>query len=240
MIIQVQLLPQTCLHFRPYFLFPISDLPFRLKKSRSDQTFRRERGNGDETRLNGEKEEDCRWRRRGKQTREKWLLFGSFNPIFDPDPNHSRRSRRLRSRVAESSTTAEDCFFEKDGRGSALGDGDTANADPAYTSVFKTRICFVTISGSGPNLWVPQTTKSSPSIFKASLLIFESSDSPLLRIVTFPITNPLLFAIFESSELDRLEIDGSDAAWLGTPTRFFWSCLSGRGAGFREGLGFVT
>jgi len=39
--------------------------------------------------------------------------------------------------VAESSTAAEACFFvEKDGRGSASGDGDTANADPAYTSLF--------------------------------------------------------------------------------------------------------
>jgi len=39
--------------------------------------------------------------------------------------------------VAESSTATESCFFvEKDGRGSASGDGDTANADPAYTSLF--------------------------------------------------------------------------------------------------------
>ena len=88
------------------------------------------------------------------------------------------------SLVAESSTTFEACFLLKnDGRGRALGDGDIENADPAYTSGRSTedddaggervatdlsspiRICFGTIRGSGPNLSVPQTTRSSLAFF---------------------------------------------------------------------------
>ncbi|GAV63364.1 hypothetical protein CFOL_v3_06882, partial [Cephalotus follicularis] len=47
----------------------------------------------------------------------------------------SRRNKRLRSRVAESSK--EICFFlENDGNGTELGSGETTNADPAYTSRF--------------------------------------------------------------------------------------------------------
>ena len=45
------------------------------------------------------------------------------------------RSNRLRSLVAESSTAERvagaSFFFENDGRGSELGAGETANADPA-------------------------------------------------------------------------------------------------------------
>uniref|UniRef100_A0A0A0K9L3 Uncharacterized protein n=1 Tax=Cucumis sativus TaxID=3659 RepID=A0A0A0K9L3_CUCSA len=113
---------------------------------------------------------------------------------------------------------ADTCFFfENDGNGRELGDGDIENADPAYTSAFPAiglrtstiRICFATVSGAGPNLSVPHTTILSPSFFRASLLIFESRDSPRLKIVTFSITK-LFFIAFKSSELDLFETDGSE------------------------------
>jgi hypothetical protein len=111
--------------------------------------------------------------------------------------------------VAESST--ERCFFfENNGKGSELGGGDTEKADPAYISQFPATgdlrstilICFETVLGSGPNLSVLVTTKSPPfpcSFFEETvadavslLLIFESSDSPRRKIVTFSITLLLL------------------------------------------------
>ena len=131
----------------------------------------------------------------------------------------------------------ETCFFlENDGTGRELGDGDIENADPAYMSgrtVIATacgggvrrndfrsfiRICFgPTISGlSGPSLSVVPATigSSSPPSFFA-LLIFESSDSPRLKIVTCPTTMlavevVVFFVDLRSSELDLFEIDGSD------------------------------
>ncbi|RYR63526.1 hypothetical protein Ahy_A04g021341 [Arachis hypogaea] len=73
-----------------------------------------------------------------EEKREKVNSHRIRNPEIDPLPAHSSRRRRLRSLVAESSTataTAGDgrcsCFFPNDGKGSALGDGDTENADPA-------------------------------------------------------------------------------------------------------------
>ncbi|GER30167.1 Rab3 GTPase-activating protein catalytic subunit [Striga asiatica] len=84
--------------------------------------------------------------------------------------------------------------FTAEGRGRARGDGDREKADPAYTS-WKDggdrRICFGIISGdSGPIRLVPRNAISSsgfdfpPFILDAN----ESSDSPLLRRVTCPIT----------------------------------------------------
>ena len=73
------------------------------------------------------------------------------------------------SRVAESSI--EVCFFfENDGKGSELGAGETAKPDPAYMAAGLNR----------------------PASADPPLLIFESSDSPRLKIDTF----------IESSELD--------------------------------------
>ena len=130
------------------------------------------------------------------------------------------------SRVAESSTAI--CFFfENDGKGNELGAGETANADPAYTSVFPAigvlkstiRILGI-ISGDGPIRTVPLTTKPSPPFFNdvppapLPVFIFESSDSPLLKMVTFSMKKSSeldLLTDFESSEADALlGIDGSD------------------------------
>lgn len=123
----------------------------------------------------------------------------------NPPTCHSSRSRRLKSRVAESPTAAGDvCFFVgKDGRGSALGDGDTANADPAYTS-----------------------------LVTAAAAAIESSDCPLRRIVTFSIAKPLLLATLESSALVLFN-SGADAATTGWPTTIRFLC-SGRVTGFRD------
>lgn len=117
-------------------------------------------------------------------------------------------------------------FFENDGRGRELGSGETANADPAYTSHLLAaaaaagdlrstiRTCFGTISGSGPSRCVPsQTTRSlDDAAAEIWLLIFESSDSPRRRIVTFSITRPEDLACLRSSELDQEDVDGSDCA----------------------------
>lgn len=130
------------------------------------------------------------------------------------------------SRVAESSTVI--CFFfENDGKGNELGAGETANADPAYTSVFpaigvlkSTMRTLGIISGDRPIRTVPLTTKPSPPFFNdvapapLPVFIFESSDSPLLKMVTFSIKKSSeldLLTDFESSEADALlGIDGSD------------------------------
>jgi hypothetical protein len=148
--------------------------------------------------------------------------------------------------VAESSI--ETCFFfEKDGKGSELGAGDTAKADPAYISHFPFTgdlrstilICFETTLGSGPNRSVLATTKSPPfpcSFFKDAvslLLIFVSSDSPLRKIVTFSITLLFLGILRSSTVPDFFEIDGSGCFFL-------WPDLSNRTAvGFLLNLGLL-
>ncbi len=124
--------------------------------------------------------------------------------------------------MAESSKETS-FFFEKDGRGSELGSGETANADPAYMSHLPhatgdlnpaARTCCLGGWLSPPSFLEP-----------ASFFSFESSDSPRRRIITFSMTRPVLLpAPLRSSELDLLEIAGSDAA------RLLWSGLSGRAA----------
>lgn len=130
---------------------PISDLPFRFKNSRSGQNLKtRSVGTVTDT----------------SETSGSGSTYGYFH--------QSRRSRRLRSRVAESSTDTANCFFiRKDGKGSALGDGDTPNAaDPAYVSIFTEsndlplrRI--VTFSKAEPLLF-PVTESSTLDLFKTA------------------------------------------------------------------------
>ncbi len=121
---------------------------------------------------------------------------------------------------------AETCFFfVNDSNGRELGSSDIANADPTSMSHFPvtrgdnlrsvTQICFGTISWwSEPSLSVPSTTRPFPSFLSASLLIFEPSGSPLLRIVTFSIERLLLFVFETSMDPNLFETDCSD--WLAT------------------------
>jgi len=93
-------------------------------------------GNGKGEKILGDEKMSERERERGI-----WIFCrlqpDSKTRNCNPTSFHSRRSRRLRSRVAESSNAAEEFFFiGNDGRGRAFGDGDIANADPAYTSLF--------------------------------------------------------------------------------------------------------
>ncbi|KAJ6771058.1 hypothetical protein OIU74_017491 [Salix koriyanagi] len=123
------------------------------------------------------------------------MLFGSQN---------SSRSKRLRSLVAASSVGT--CFFfEKDGKGSELGAGDTAKADPAYTSHF------------------PFTGHRRFLICFEKRLGDDSSDSPRRKAVTFSTTLLFLGILRSSTVPDFLEIDGSDCFFL-------WPELSNRTA----------
>ncbi|KAJ6313573.1 hypothetical protein OIU77_014958 [Salix suchowensis] len=152
------------------------------------------------------------------------------NPGPDPKmlfgPQNSSRSKRLRSLVAASSVGT--CFFfENDGKGSEFGAGDTAKADPAYTSHFpftghrRFLICFENVLGCGPNRAVLVTTKSPP--FPCPFFKDDSSDSPRRKAVTFSTTLLFLGILRSSTVPDFLEIDGSDCFFL-------WPELSNRTA----------
>lgn len=155
---------------------PISDLTFSFKKITI--------GSEVETKSWFTVTESSEGERKRFYKRERGGSGTTYGLLFGFDPTRTKlvvrqsiRSKRLRSRVAESSNVSSDCFFViKDGRGSALGDGDIANADPAYMSFFA-------------------ATND------------ESSDWPLRRIVTFSTGELLLFPVAESSALDLFETD---------------------------------
>ncbi|KAG0501127.1 hypothetical protein HPP92_001199 [Vanilla planifolia] len=90
-----------------------------------------------------------------------------------------------------------DPFFENEGSGSDLGEGDDENSDPAYSSSQRgtSRIRLGITSGSGSrrsvrndSSHVPSTTPLDPSNFSSTV---PSSVSPLFSIVTFPISSRL-------------------------------------------------
>ncbi|CAL9103871.1 unnamed protein product, partial [Musa acuminata var. zebrina] len=131
-----------------------------------------------------------------------------FFLIHDPSrTSQSSRSNRLRSLVAEQSTTAAatdpSFFLEKVGSGSARGDGERTNPDPAYTSSGSpaaasaagtssgTSLGIIPGSGPGPSRPVTNTAGPQPPVPATGspfVAFSASSDSPRRRIATCPTT----------------------------------------------------
>lgn len=122
-------------------------------------------------------------------------------------------------------------FFENEGRGSALGSGETAKADPAYKSHL---VIIVDRASDACSCFASGLPLSF--FMGSSLLIFESSDAPRRRTVTFSITASPILPALPSSEPDLLETEGS-----GWADRRSWFSFSERTSGcccFLLGLGF--